>query len=39
MCNPDRLRVKSGGRILIENIDYTVDYTLGRVKIINQASS
>ncbi|RRG20301.1 cell surface protein SprA [Ancylomarina euxinus] len=34
---PGSVEVKSGGRILIENIDYTVDYTLGRVKIINQA--
>ncbi len=31
------VRVSAGGRELIENIDYTVDYTLGRVKIINQA--
>jgi cell surface protein SprA len=28
--------VTAGGRKLTENIDYTVDYTLGRVKIINQ---
>ena len=28
--------VTAGGRTLDENIDYTVDYTLGRVKIINQ---
>ena len=31
------LRVSAGGRQLVENVDYTVDYTLGRVKIINQA--
>ncbi len=31
------VRVTAGGRELLENIDYTVDYTLGRVKIINQA--
>ena len=31
------VRVTAGGRELAENIDYTVDYTLGRVKIINQA--
>ncbi|MGQ8337343.1 T9SS outer membrane translocon Sov/SprA [Sunxiuqinia sp. A32] len=31
------VKVTAGGRELIENIDYTVDYTLGRVKIINQA--
>jgi cell surface protein SprA len=29
------VKVTSGGQTLIENIDYTVDYTLGRVKIIN----
>ena len=29
--------VTAGGRTLTENVDYTVDYTLGRVKIINQA--
>ena len=28
--------VTAGGRSLVENVDYTVDYTLGRVKIINQ---
>jgi len=28
--------VTTGGQQLQENIDYTVDYTLGRVKIINQ---
>ncbi|TAJ14898.1 cell surface protein SprA [Marinilabiliaceae bacterium JC017] len=28
--------VTAGGLKLVENIDYTVDYTLGRVKIINQ---
>jgi cell surface protein SprA len=27
--------VTAGGKLLQENIDYTVDYTLGRVKIIN----
>jgi len=30
------VRVTAGGRTLQENVDYTVDYTLGRVKIINQ---
>lgn len=34
---PGSVEVKAGGIKLIENIDYTVDYTLGRVKIINQA--
>ncbi len=29
------VRVTAGGRQLQENVDYTVDYTLGRVKIIN----
>ncbi len=29
--------VTAGGQTLTENIDYTVDYTLGRVKIINEA--
>ncbi len=29
--------VTAGGQKLVENQDYTVDYTLGRVKIINQA--
>ena len=31
------VKVTAGGRQLVENVDYTVDYTLGRVKIINQA--
>ena len=31
------VKVTAGGRELVENADYTVDYTLGRVKIINQA--
>lgn len=31
------VKVTAGGRELIENVDYTVDYTLGRVKVINQA--
>ncbi len=34
---PGSVRVTAGGRELIENVDYTVDYTLGRVRIINQA--
>ena len=28
--------VTAGGRTLVENVDYTVDYTLGRVSIINE---
>ncbi len=31
------VKVTAGGRTLTENVDYTVDYTLGSVKIINQA--
>jgi cell surface protein SprA len=30
------VKVTAGGAILVENVDYTVDYNLGRVKIINQ---
>ena len=30
------VKVTAGGVELTENVDYTVDYTLGRVKIINQ---
>jgi cell surface protein SprA len=29
------VKVTAGGKQLVENVDYTVDYTLGRVKIIN----
>lgn len=31
------VRITAGGRELQEFVDYTVDYTLGRVKIINEA--
>ncbi|HWY38440.1 MAG TPA: cell surface protein SprA, partial [Bacteroidia bacterium] len=31
------VRVTAGGVPLTENVDYTVDYTLGRVKIINES--
>jgi len=31
------VKVSQGGMLLRENVDYTVDYTLGRVKIINQS--
>ena len=31
------VKVTAGGLPLTENIDYTVDYNLGRVKIINQS--
>jgi len=30
------VKVTAGGTPLVENVDYTVDYTLGRVKIINE---
>jgi len=30
------VRVTAGGVLLRENVDYTVDYTLGRVRIINE---
>lgn len=30
------VRVTAGGVPLVENVDYTVDYTLGRVQIINE---
>lgn len=33
---PGSVTVTAGGQVLKENVDYTVDYTLGRVKIINQ---
>ncbi|MDO8951278.1 MAG: cell surface protein SprA, partial [Draconibacterium sp.] len=31
------VKVTAAGRELVENVDYQVDYTLGRVKVINQA--
>ncbi|MBK9320180.1 MAG: cell surface protein SprA [Bacteroidetes bacterium] len=31
------VKVTAGGAQLVENVDYTVDYNLGRVKIINQS--
>jgi cell surface protein SprA len=34
---PGSVSVTAGGQVLKENIDYTVDYNLGTVKIINQA--
>ena len=30
------VKVTSGGRTLVEGVDYTVDYQLGRVKVINE---
>lgn len=34
---PGSVSVTAGGQVLTENVDYTVDYNLGSVKIINQA--
>lgn len=34
---PGSVKVTAGGRTLTENVDYVVDYTLGRVKILNQS--
>ena len=34
---PGSVTITAGGQILKENIDYTIDYNLGQVKIINQA--
>lgn len=31
------VKVTAGGMLLTENVDYTVDYTMGKVKIINQS--
>ncbi|MCF8360116.1 MAG: cell surface protein SprA [Prolixibacteraceae bacterium] len=33
---PGSVVVTAGSQVLVENVDYTVDYALGRVKIINQ---
>ncbi|MEO6000303.1 MAG: cell surface protein SprA, partial [Chitinophagaceae bacterium] len=34
---PGSVTVTAGGRSLVEGVDYTVDYNLGTVKVINQA--
>jgi cell surface protein SprA len=34
---PGSVTMTAGGQVLKENIDYTIDYNLGQVKIINQA--
>ncbi|HEX6916243.1 MAG TPA: cell surface protein SprA [Chitinophagaceae bacterium] len=34
---PGSVSVTAGGQILVENVDYTVDYNLGSVKILNQS--
>ena len=34
---PGSVRVTAGGQILQENVDYIIDYNIGRIKILNQA--
>lgn len=34
---PGSVTVRAGGRLLVENADYTVDYNLGRIKVLNTA--
>ena len=34
---PNSVHVTAGGQTLVENTDYTVDYNLGRVRILNQS--
>lgn len=34
---PGSVTVSAGGQVLVENVDYTIDYNLGTVKIINSA--
>ena len=34
---PGSVTISAGGQLLIENVDYTIDYNLGTVKVINQA--
>lgn len=34
---PGSVRVTAGGQVLKENVDYTIDYNIGRIKILNQA--
>ena len=34
---PGSVTVSAGGQLLVENVDYTIDYNLGTVKIINPA--
>ena len=34
---PGSVRVTAGGQVLVENEDYTIDYNIGRIKILNQA--
>ncbi len=35
--SPGSVKVTAGGMPLIENVDYTVDYTMGTVRIINES--
>lgn len=35
--SPGSVKIMAGGTRLVENVDYTVDYTAGKVKILNQA--
>ncbi|MFT4759218.1 MAG: cell surface protein SprA [Paraglaciecola sp.] len=34
---PNSERITAGGRVLIRDVDYTIDYTIGRVRILNEA--
>ena len=34
---PGSVTVTAGGQILVENVDYSVDYNLGTIRILNQA--
>jgi cell surface protein SprA len=34
---PGSVTVTAGGQTLVENVDYTVDYNLGTIRVINQA--
>ncbi len=34
---PGSVSILSGGQVLVENVDYTIDYNLGTVRILNQA--
>ncbi|HEY3386669.1 MAG TPA: cell surface protein SprA, partial [Saprospiraceae bacterium] len=34
---PGSVRVTAGGQVLKENEDYTIDYNIGRIKILNEA--
>ncbi len=36
MSPPGSVNVSAGGQVLVENVDYIIDYNLGTVKILNQ---